>query len=76
MIVCSCNVFSDVDVRRCLRGVEAPRNPRAVYDCLGCSPKCGTCVDTIRNIMKTERLLAGEARTPCLDSTEPLSRIA
>jgi bacterioferritin-associated ferredoxin len=76
MIICSCNVFSDVDVRRSLRGVDAPRSARAVYDLLGCSPKCGVCVETIRKIMKTERLLAKEARTSCCRSAEPDVQIA
>ena len=52
MIVCSCNVLSDGDVRGCLSpGVACPRTPAQVYACLGCSPKCGRCARTIRSIV-------------------------
>jgi bacterioferritin-associated ferredoxin len=52
MIVCSCNVFTDHDVRGTLSGAEpAPRTAGEVYGCLGCSAQCGRCVKTIRRIM-------------------------
>ncbi|MBZ6076167.1 (2Fe-2S)-binding protein [Microvirga puerhi] len=52
MIVCSCNVLSDGDVKACLTpGPGCPRTPAQVYRCLGCSPNCGRCVRTIRAIM-------------------------
>ncbi|WP_426218830.1 (2Fe-2S)-binding protein [Methylobacterium sp. NFXW15] len=54
MIVCSCNVLSDGAVRSCLSpGPGCPRTPAQVYACLGCSPKCGRCARTIREIMRT-----------------------
>jgi bacterioferritin-associated ferredoxin len=53
MIVCSCNVLSDGDVRACLNpGPDCPRTPAQVYRCLSCSPNCGRCATTIRAIMK------------------------
>jgi bacterioferritin-associated ferredoxin len=51
MIVCSCNVLSDRDVRAALGGGETPRTTGEVYGCLGCSPQCGRCARTIRRIM-------------------------
>lgn len=52
MIVCSCNVLSDKDVRGCLGpGPDCPRTPAQVYRCLGCRPECGRCAVTIRSIM-------------------------
>jgi bacterioferritin-associated ferredoxin len=51
MIVCSCNVFSDRDVRTAISGNEPPRTAGQVYGCLGCSPQCGRCARTIRRIM-------------------------
>ena len=52
MIVCSCNVFTDHDVRGTLSAGEAsPRTAGQVYHCLGCSPQCGRCARTIRHIM-------------------------
>jgi bacterioferritin-associated ferredoxin len=52
MIVCSCNVLSDNDVRGCLNpGPACPRTPAQVYQCLGCSPDCGRCARTLRAII-------------------------
>jgi bacterioferritin-associated ferredoxin len=61
MIVCSCNVFTDHDVRATLSSSEeAPRSTGEVYHCLGCSAQCGRCARTIRRIMN-EALGAGDA---------------
>ena len=52
MIVCSCNVLTDHDVRATLSGGHAaPRTAGEVYHCLGCSAQCGRCARTIRRIM-------------------------
>ena len=51
MIVCSCNVFSDHDVRSACSGDEKPATCGQVYGCLGCSAQCGRCARTIRRIM-------------------------
>ena len=51
MIVCSCNVLSDQDVRAALGAGEAPRTASQIYGCLGCNPQCGRCARTIRTIM-------------------------
>jgi bacterioferritin-associated ferredoxin len=51
MIVCSCNVLSDAQVKLIAAG-RAPR-PRmsSVYASLGCAAKCGRCVHTIKKII-------------------------
>ena len=51
MIICSCNVLSDQAVRTAVSGEAAPRTAGQVYGGLGCSPRCGRCVTTIRRIM-------------------------
>ena len=51
MIVCSCNVLTDQDVRSAVTTPEAPRTAGQVYGCLGCSPQCGRCARTIKRIM-------------------------
>ena len=52
MIVCSCNVLSDHDVRSAVHGAEdLPRNPKQLYGCLGCSAECGRCARTIKSIL-------------------------
>jgi bacterioferritin-associated ferredoxin len=61
MIICSCNVLSDHDVRT----VTAERTPTTtgqVYRCLGCSAQCGRCANTIRRIV--DEAIAG-AKCAC-----------
>jgi bacterioferritin-associated ferredoxin len=53
MIICSCNVLTDHDVRNAVSGSEdLPRNPKQVYGCLGCSAECGRCARTIKTIVE------------------------
>ena len=52
MIVCSCNVLTDHDVRDVVTKSESfPRSAAQVYGCLGCSVECGRCARTIKKIM-------------------------
>jgi bacterioferritin-associated ferredoxin len=52
MIVCSCNVLSDHDVRSAVNAAEdLPRNAKQIYGCLGCSAECGRCARTIKTII-------------------------
>src|SRR5664279_5795185 len=52
MIVCSCNVLSDHDVRNAVNAAEnLPRNAKQIYGCLGCSAECGRCARTIKTII-------------------------
>ena len=51
MIVCSCNVFSDTQVRAAIAAsAEQPRMSR-VYASLGCAAQCGRCAHTIKAIL-------------------------
>jgi bacterioferritin-associated ferredoxin len=53
LIVCSCNVLSDEDVRSAVNASgELARTARQVYGCLGCSAECGRCARTINTIIK------------------------
>jgi bacterioferritin-associated ferredoxin len=58
MIVCSCNVLSDHDVRHAVN-TAAPRTASEVYGCLGCSAQCGRCARTICKIMNEALTGAG-----------------
>jgi bacterioferritin-associated ferredoxin len=52
MIVCSCNVLSDHDVRSAVSSAEdLPRNAKQLYGSLGCSAECGRCARTIKTII-------------------------
>ncbi len=57
MIVCSCNVLSDAEVRSAITSA-APR-PRMgyVYASLGCAAQCGRCAQTIKVILEEIRRL-------------------
>ena len=69
MIVCSCNVISDHQVRAI--AAEHVRGTSEVYRCLGCSAACGRCARTIRNIMDEVRaeMETGEERTIALPAS-------
>ena len=52
MIVCSCNVLSDCQIKAALEAPDvAVRTPGQVYRCLGCSAQCGRCARTIKAIL-------------------------
>jgi bacterioferritin-associated ferredoxin len=56
MYVCSCNVFTDTEVR----AVAAEAGSVAqVYRCLGCKPQCGGCARTIRRLLDEVRADVG-----------------
>jgi bacterioferritin-associated ferredoxin len=47
MIVCSCNVLTDVAIRTSIATPNGPRRVCDVYASLGCAAKCGGCASTI-----------------------------
>ena len=59
MILCSCNLISDRDVRACVKpcGAQADR-ARDVFRGLGRTPKCGRCVRNIQALFERELLAA------------------
>jgi bacterioferritin-associated ferredoxin len=59
MIVCSCNVLSDHEIRNVVRAsreqlLSAPQ----IYDCLGCSIRCGRCARAVKRIITEASTLA------------------
>ena len=68
MIVCSCNVLSDQDVRSAVEA-ERTRSTSRVYGCLGCSAQCGRCARTIRRLMDEALGSAREASLPSVSQT-------
>lgn len=66
MIVCSCNVLSDAQIRTTIGDAEAcPQTPGQVYRCLGCSPQCGRCARTIKALLADIRGLDASANPTC-----------
>ncbi|WP_024511074.1 (2Fe-2S)-binding protein [Bradyrhizobium sp. ARR65] len=52
MIVCSCNVITDHDIRNAVSSADdVLRHAKQVYGCLGCSMECGRCARTIKTII-------------------------
>jgi bacterioferritin-associated ferredoxin len=65
MIVCSCNVISDQDVRSAVESSQhLPRNAKQIYGCLGCSAECGRCARTIKTII--DEALGACAKACCV----------
>jgi bacterioferritin-associated ferredoxin len=52
MIVCSCNVFSDQQIRSALAKATQRQRMSQIYQCLGGSAQCGRCAHTIKRIME------------------------
>ena len=66
MIVCSCNVLSDDDIRAAVaESDDAVRHAKQVYGCLGCSAECGRCARTIKTIIDEVYRECGLARQAC-----------
>lgn len=64
MIVCSCNVISDQDIRSAVSAAaDLPRNAKQIYGCLGCSAECGRCARTIKTII--DEALGACAKSCC-----------
>jgi bacterioferritin-associated ferredoxin len=64
MIVCSCNILSDHDVRNAVTAsTDLPRNAKQIYGCLGCSAECGRCARTIKSII--DEALGACAKSCC-----------
>jgi bacterioferritin-associated ferredoxin len=64
MIVCSCNVLSDHEIRNVVTASqEQPLSAPQVYDCLGCSIRCGRCARAVKRII-TEASISCAERAP------------
>jgi len=61
MIICSCNVLSDHEVRTAMVAELPPRTAGELYRCLGRDAQCGRCARSIRRIMKEGPVTAGGA---------------
>ncbi|MBH5384926.1 (2Fe-2S)-binding protein [Bradyrhizobium sp. CNPSo 4019] len=66
MIVCSCNIISDHDIRGAVGSTDDELFSAAqVYDCLGCTVRCGRCSQSVRRILEEQppRCVHGSALT-------------
>ena len=53
MIVCSCNVIRDVDIRAAAR--RGCADAESAYRSMGCEFECGCCQDTAEEIVELAR---------------------
>jgi bacterioferritin-associated ferredoxin len=60
VIVCSCNVLSDSQVRATIASGKSFRRLKHVYAALCCTAKCGRCARTIQEILQAN-IVAVEA---------------
>lgn len=61
MIVCSCNVFSDHEIRAALAGPETPGTVSQVYRRFG-EALCGRCTRTVCEILRECEAAAAEGQ--------------
>jgi len=52
MIICSCHVITDHEVREAFSQPEPPRSMSHIYEHIGHEPHCGRCVRSVRDIMR------------------------
>ena len=53
MIVCSCNVIREDEIRAAAQ--KGCRTPEAAYATLDCKPQCGCCLDYAQELIDEER---------------------
>lgn len=59
MIICSCNVLSEAQILEILQRDPdggRPRSAGEAYRCLGCAPRCGRCIETVRALVADAHL--------------------
>lgn len=56
MIICSCNVLSEAQILETLKLGASPRAAGTAYRCLGCAPRCGRCLETVRALLHKAHL--------------------
>lgn len=61
MIVCSCNVFSDHQIRTAFAGPDTPGTVSQLYRRFG-KAHCGRCTRTVRAIMRERESRAEEGK--------------
>ena len=60
MIICSCNVLSDCDVRSVIETRPSAAGTAQIYRGLGHEPQCGRCARTIGKIMDEAASASGD----------------
>jgi bacterioferritin-associated ferredoxin len=56
VIICSCNVLSEAQILETLKLGVTPGSVGLAYRCLGCAPRCGRCLETVRALLQKAHL--------------------
>ena len=72
MIICSCNVLTHAQIVATLESQDAahPLSPGRAYRCLGCAPRCGRCVETVRALLVAAHVANCEVGCPICPANE------
>jgi bacterioferritin-associated ferredoxin len=62
MIICSCNVLSDLEVKIAVAASKPPRTIGRLFRYLGCTAQCGRCGPSIKGIVDEARRPANAHR--------------
>jgi bacterioferritin-associated ferredoxin len=81
VIICSCNVLTEAQVLETLKlGHDSrPKSAAQTYRCLGCAPRCGRCLETVRKLVAKAHLdncHVGCAECPGHEAHEPVAEPA
>lgn len=57
MIICSCNVLSDAQIRSAITSAIPRPRMSGIYASAGCAAKCGRCAHTIKSMIEEIRHL-------------------
>ncbi len=73
MIICSCNVLTEAQILAALEAEDAvrPRSAGEAYRCLGCAPRCGRCVQTVRALVERAHLENCNVGCPACPAVQP-----
>jgi bacterioferritin-associated ferredoxin len=58
MIVCHCNVLTKAAILAAIgeNPLSMPESPVQVHRCLGCAPRCGRCLSTVRDLLAEAKI--------------------
>jgi bacterioferritin-associated ferredoxin len=78
VIVCSCNVLSEAQILESLHGDPSgrPRSAGQAYRCLGCAPRCGRCIQTVRALAERAHLESCKVGCPSCPAQEEAAEAA
>jgi bacterioferritin-associated ferredoxin len=75
VIICSCNILSEAQILETLK-LGANLRPATAYRCLGCAPRCGRCLETVRALLHKAHLENCKVGCPTCPGQDAHSHVA